>query len=92
MEQQYLYLECDEEDKRRGRHKVADQEVKPRRCRATPKMIVKLLQGWRLQLQTVVVMLLNSANQNLFLHNNLWKDKHVVTVWLCGMVRQGQLK
>ena len=35
--------------------------------------------------------LLNLAIQNLFLHNNHWKDKHVVTVWLCGVVRQGRL-
>ena len=38
-----------------------------------------------------VVPLLNPAIQNLFLHNNHWKDKHVVTVWLCGVVRQCQL-
>ena len=35
--------------------------------------------------------LLNPASQNLFLHNNHWKDKHVVIVWLCGVVRQGRL-
>ena len=71
MEQQYLYLECAEEDKRRGQHKVANQEVKPGRCWVMP--------------------LLNPAIQNLFLHNNHWKDKHVVTVQLCGVVRQGRL-
>ena len=52
----------------------------------------KLWQGWRLHLQTVAVLLLDPAIQNLFLHNNHWKDKHMVIVWLCGIVRQGQLK
>ena len=44
----------------------------------------------RFQLQTLAALLLNLEIKNLFLHNNHWKDKHVVTVWLCGMVRQGQ--
>ena len=89
MGQQYLYLECAEEDKMRGQHKVADQEVKPGRCWAAMQTVVKLWQVWRFLLQTVVVPLLNPAIQNLFLHNNHWKDKHVVTIWLCGVVRRG---
>ena len=52
MEQQYMYLECDEEDKRRGQHKVADQEVKSGRCWAALQAMEKPRQGWRLQLQT----------------------------------------
>jgi hypothetical protein len=27
--------------------------------------------------------------ENLFLHNDHWKDKHMVTVWQCGMVMKG---
>ena len=80
MERQYLYLKYAKEDKRRGQHKVADQKVKPGRCWATLQVIEKLRQGWRLQLQAVAVPLLNPAIQNLFLHNNHWKDKHVVTI------------
>ena len=92
MEQQCLYLECAEEDKRKDQHKVADLEVKPGGCWATPQTVVKLLPDWKFQLQTEAVPLLNPANQKLFVHNNHWRNKHVVTVRLCGMARQGQLK
>ena len=27
--------------------------------------------------------------ENLFLHNNNWKDKHMVTSWQCGMGVKG---
>jgi hypothetical protein len=30
--------------------------------------------------------------ENLFLHNNHWKDKHMVTVWQCGMGMKGWQK
>ena len=87
MEQQYLYLECVEKDKKRGQNKDSDQEVKPWRGWSALQTVVMLQQDWRYQLQTVVVWLLNPAIENLFLHNNHWKDKHVVTLWLWGMVR-----
>jgi hypothetical protein len=30
--------------------------------------------------------------ENLFLHNNHWEDKHMVTVWQCGMGMKGWQK
>jgi ABC-type nitrate/sulfonate/bicarbonate transport system ATPase subunit len=30
--------------------------------------------------------------ENLFLHNNHWKDKHMVTAWQCGMGMKGWQK
>ena len=30
--------------------------------------------------------------ENLFLHNNHWKDNHMVTVWQCGMGMKGWQK
>ena len=89
QEQQYLYLECAEEDKRRDQHKAVYQEVNSGRSAAAPQVVVNLLSGG---FQTESVMVLKPANQNLFLHKNQWNDKHVVIVWQCGMVRQGQMK
>ena len=84
-----MYLECAEEDKRRGQHKAANQEVNSGRSLHASEVVVNLLLG---RFRTEIVRLLKLAHLNLFLHKNQWNDKHVVIVWQCGVVKQGQME
>jgi hypothetical protein len=56
---------------------------------------MRLLQNWDDLLQNRATLLqqtwehAHSVMENLFLHNEHWKDKHMVTVWQYGMVVKG---
>jgi hypothetical protein len=51
----------------------------------------RLWQSWDVLQQNLVALLQQTGEhmhlmmENLCLHNNHWKDKHMVTVWQCGM-------
>jgi hypothetical protein len=57
--------------------------------------LVRLRQNWDVLQQNRVALLQQTREhahpmmENLFLHNDHWKDKHMVTVWQCGMGMKG---
>jgi hypothetical protein len=92
MEKCDMYLEDAKEDIKRGLHRVADQLEKQWRDSSA---LVRLLQNWDDLLQNRVALLQQTSEhahpvmENLFLHNNHWKNKHMLIVWQCGMVMKG---
>jgi len=98
MEKCDLYLEDAEEDMKRGLHTPADQLEKQRMDWSVLQKLVRLRQNWDVLQQNRVALLQQTGEhvhplmKNLFLHNDHWKDKHMVTVWQCGMGRKGWQK
>jgi hypothetical protein len=58
----------------------------------------RLRQSWDVRQQNLAALLQQTKEhvhlmmENLFLHNNHWKDKHMVTIWQCGMGMKGWQK
>jgi hypothetical protein len=87
MEKCDLYLEDAEEDMKRGLHILADQLEKQRMDWSVLQKLVRLRQNRDVLQQNRVALLQQTGEhahplmKNLFLHNDHWKDKHMVTVW-----------